>query len=151
MILLDDAQSTIANPSSRLYEQALRLWTIYPQSSHAQTIAAVDQCLHDINKAVAQGEYVIAAFAYELGLYIHNIDRPAPRESKEHPLMQAWSFKSYERLSKADVDTYIAKKIATLEPESQVAGVANLVFSADQEKFTSDIQTIQEYIRNGDT
>ena len=151
MILLDDAQSTIANPSSRLYEQALRLWTIYPQSSHAQTIAAVDQCLHDINKAVAQGEYVVAAFAYELGLYIHNIDRPAPRESKEHPLMQAWSFKSYERLSKADVDTYIAKKIATLEPEAQAAGVANLDFSIDQEEFTSDIQTIQEYIRNGDT
>ena len=151
MILLDDAQSTIANPSSRLYEQALRLWTIYPQSSHAQTIAAVYQCLHDINKAVTQGEYVVAAFAYELGLYIHNIDRPAPRESKEHPLMQAWSFKSYERLSKADVDTYIAKKITTLEPEAQAAGVANLDFSIDQEEFTSDIQTIQEYIRNGDT
>ena len=100
---------------------------------------------------MTQGEYVVAAFAYELGLYIHNIDRPAPRESKEHPLMQAWSFKSYERLSKADVDTYIAKKITTLEPEAQAAGVANLDFSIDQEEFTSDIQTIQEYIRNGDT
>lgn len=151
MILLDDAQSTITEPSSRLYEQALQLWTIYPQSSHAQTIAAVDQCLHDIHKALAQGEYVVAAFAYELGLYIHNIDRPAQCESKDHPLIQAWSFKSYERLSKADVDTYIEKKIAALEPEDQVAGVANLHFSVDQDEFTSDIQTIQEYIRNGDT
>ena len=151
MILLDDAQSTITEPSSRLYEQALQLWTIYPQSSHAQTIAAVDQCLHDIHKALAQGEYVVATFAYELGLYIHNIDRPAQRESKDHPLIQAWSFKSYERLSKADVDTYIEKKIAALEPEDQVAGVANLHFSVDQDEFTSDIQTIQEYIRNGDT
>ena len=151
MILLDDAQSTITEPSSRLYEQALQLWTIYPQSSHAQTIAAVDQCLHDIHKALAQGEYVVAAFAYELGLYIHNIDRPAQRESKDHPLIQAWSFKSYERLSKADVDAYIEKKIAALEPEDQVAGVANLHFSLDQDEFTSDIQTIQEYIRNGDT
>ena len=151
MILLDDAQSTITEPSSRLYEQALQLWTIYPQSSHAQTIAAVDQCLHDIHKALAQGEYVVATFAYELGLYIHNIDRPAQPESNEHPLIQAWSFKSYERLSKADVDAYIEKKIAALEPEDQVAGVANLHFSLDQDEFTSDIQTIQEYIRNGDT
>jgi len=151
MILLDDAQSTIAKPSSRLYEHALQLWAIYPQASHAQTIATVDQCLQDINTTLARGEYVVAAFAYELGLYIHNIERPAQRESKEHPLIQAWSFKSYESFSKADVDTYIEKKIATLEPEAQVAGVANLVFSVDQEKFSSDIQTIQEYIRNGDT
>ena len=151
MILLDDAQSTTAQPSSRLYEQAIQLWAIYPQSSHAQTIAAVDRCLQDINKALAQGEYVVAAFAYELGLYIHNIDRSVERESKDHPLIQAWSFKSYERLSKADVDTYIAKKITALEPESKVAGVANLEFSLDQEKFTDDIQAIQEYIRNGDT
>jgi para-aminobenzoate synthetase/4-amino-4-deoxychorismate lyase len=151
MILLDDAQSTTAKPSSRLYEQALQLWTIYPQPCHAQTIAAVDQCLQDINQALAQGEYVVAAFAYELGSYIHNIDRPAQRESKEHPLIQAWSFKSYERLSKADIDSYIQKKIAALEPEAQVAGVANLIFSVNQEQFTSDIQTIQEYIRSGDT
>jgi hypothetical protein len=56
MILLDDAQSTSSQPSSRLYEQAIQLWAIYPQSSHAQTIAAVDQCLQDINKALAQGD-----------------------------------------------------------------------------------------------
>lgn len=151
MILLDDAQSTSSQPSSRLYEQAIQLWAIYPQSSHAETIAAVDQCLQDINKALAQGEHVVAAFAYELGLYIHNIDRSDERESKDHPLIQAWSFKSYEKLSKANVDTFIEKKIAALEPEVQVAGVANLNFSVDQDKFTSDIQTIQEYIRNGDT
>jgi para-aminobenzoate synthetase/4-amino-4-deoxychorismate lyase len=151
MILLDDAQSTKAKPSSRLYEQVLQLWTIHPQPCHAQTIAAVDQCLHDINKALAQDEYVVAVFAYELGLYMHNIDRPARPKSKEHPLIQAWSFKSYETFSKADVDTYIAEKIATLEPEARVAGVANLDFSVDQKRFTSDIRTIQEYIRNGDT
>ena len=151
MILLDDAQSTAAQPSSRLYEQAIQIWAIYPQSSHAHTIAAVDQCLQEINKALDQGEYVVAAFAYELGLYIHNIDRSVEPESKDHPLIQAWSFKSYERLSKADVDTYIEKKIATLETEAQVAGVANLEFSLNQEKFSADIQAIQEYIRNGDT
>lgn len=151
MILLDDAQSTAAQPSSRLYEHALQLWTIHPQSSHLQTIAAVDQCLQDINTALARGEYVVAVFAYELGLYIHNIDRPAHQRAQEHPLIQAWSFKSHEIFSKADVDTFITKKIATLELEAQAAGVANLLLSIDQDQFTTDIQTIQEYIRNGDT
>lgn len=152
MILLDDAQSTQAKPSSRLYENVLQRWTVYPQSSHLETIAAVDECLLDIKEALSQGEYVVAAFAYELGLYIHQINQPAGSASKEsHPLIQAWSFKSHQSLSKEDVDTFIKGHLSTLDPESQIAGVANLHFSVNEEQFTSDLQTIQEYIRNGDT
>ena len=151
MILLDDAQSSHAKPSSRLYEKALQCWTIYPQSNTSETIAAVDECLQSINQALARGEYVVAAFAYELGLYIHKIDRPTARDKKSHPLIQAWSFRSYESLSKQDVDAFIDNRIAALEPDSRIAGVANLHFSIDEQRFTSDIETIQEYIRNGDT
>ena len=151
MILLDDAQSTQARPSSRLYENALQHWTVYPQSSHAETNTAVDLCLQDIRKALSQGEYVVAAFAYELGLYIHKIDRPTAGDKKSHPLIQAWSFESYESLSKEGVDTFIENRISALRPEAQVAGVANLHFSINEEQFKSDIETIQEYIRNGDT
>jgi para-aminobenzoate synthetase/4-amino-4-deoxychorismate lyase len=151
MILLDDAQSTQAKPSSRLYEQPLQRWTIYPESSCSETIAAIDQCLLDIKKALSQGEFVVAAFAYEYGRYIHNIDLHAHGENKNHPLVQAWSFKSYESLSKENVDCFIKNRISTLEPDSQIAGVSNINFSINEEQFTSDIQTIQEYIRNGDT
>ena len=151
MILLDDAQSSRAHPSSRLYENPLQCWTTYPQSSHSETIASVDQCLRSINEALRQGEYVVAVFAYELGLYIHQIDQPITVDKKNHPLIQAWSFKSYESLSKEDVDAFITKQARTLETESQVAGVANLHFSIDEAQFHSDIETIQEYIRNGDT
>ncbi|MEY4496116.1 MAG: hypothetical protein RL744_1180 [Pseudomonadota bacterium] len=151
MILLDDAQSSHAKPSSRLYEKALQCWTIYPQSNTSETIAAVDECLQSINNALARGEYVVAAFAYELGLYIHKINRPTARDKKSHPLMQAWSFRSYESLSKQDVDVLIDNRTAALETDSRIAGVANLHFSIDEQRFTSDIETIQEYIRNGDT
>ena len=151
MLLLDDAQSTQAQPSSRLYENALQCWTVYPQSSHSETIAAVDECLRSINEALGQGEYIVAAFAYELGLYIHKIDRPIAGDKKSHPLIQAWSFQSYESFSKQDADAFIESKIATLDSDSQVAGVANLHFSINEEQFKSDIETIQEYIRNGDT
>ena len=151
MILLDDAQSTLAKPSSRIYENALQRWTVNPQSSHLETIAAVNKCLLHIKEALANGEYVVAAFAYELGLYIHQIEQSSHRISKSHPLIQAWSFKSHESLSKEEVDAFIRQRIANLDSESQVAGVANLHFSINQEDFTADIQTIQEYIRNGDT
>ena len=155
MILLDDVQSTMAQPSSRLYEHALQRWVVFPASNHTETIFAINQCLKDIAQALAQGEFVVAVFAYELGHYIHQIDQGIDQikklENKPHPLMQAWSFKSYESLSKQDVDAYLKNSITQLEPDAQVAGVANLDFSIDQEEFTSDIQTIQEYIRNGDT
>jgi len=150
MILLDDAQSCSAKPSSRLYDEALRHWAIYPQSSHSETVALVDQFLRDINKALTQGEYVVAAFAYELGLYINRIERQVDQSKKRYPLVQAWAFKSYKCLSKQDVDIFIEKKVATLNTESQVAGVANLHFSIDEKQFNSDIKTIQEFIRNGD-
>jgi para-aminobenzoate synthetase/4-amino-4-deoxychorismate lyase len=151
MILLDDAQSSRDKPSSRLYEEALLCWTIYPQTRPSETIAAVDECLQGINEALARGEYVVAAFAYELGLYIHQIERRPVEDISSHPLIQAWSFKSYQSLSKEDVDAFINNKIADLEPDSRIAGVASLSFSNDEEQFNSDIETIQEYIRNGDT
>ena len=56
MILLDDAQSTQTEPSSRLYEQALHCWTVYPQPSRAETITAVDECLRSINTSLTRGE-----------------------------------------------------------------------------------------------
>lgn len=151
MILLDDAQSTHARPSSRLYEERLQCWTIYPQSEPFATIAAVDECLQSINEALARGEYVVAAFAYELGLYIHKIDQRPADKIHPHPLIKAWSFRSLESLSKEDVDAFIQNKVATLEPDSQIAGIANLQSSVDKKQFSSDVETIQEYIRNGDT
>ena len=151
MILLDDAQSTKAKPSSRLYEQVLQSWAVYPQSGPLETVSAVDECLLDIKDALTQGQFVVAVFAYELGLYIHQIDQPRGQINKNHPIVQAWSFGSYQSYSKEDVDSFIAARIATLEQESQVAGVANIQFSINEKQFTSDIKTIQEYIRNGDT
>jgi para-aminobenzoate synthetase/4-amino-4-deoxychorismate lyase len=151
MILLDDAQSSHAKPSSRLYEGALQSWTVYPKTKPSETIAAVDACLQSINEALLRGEYVVAAFAYELGLYIHQIDSRPIKETNLHPLVQAWSFKSYQSLSKEEVDAFISDRISALEPDSRISGVASLNCSINEEQFTSDIVTIQEYIRNGDT
>ncbi|OZA12147.1 MAG: bifunctional aminodeoxychorismate synthase component I/aminodeoxychorismate lyase [Polynucleobacter sp. 24-46-87] len=150
MILLDDAQSTQTELSSRLYEQALHCWTVHPQPSPSDTITAVDECLRSINAALTRGEYVVAAFAYEFGLYLHKIERRRDDVKRQHPLVQAWSFRSYESLSKQDVDAFIKGRVEILDSDSQVAGVSNLHVSINEEKFKSDIEAIQEYIRSGD-
>nr|WP_216862831.1 bifunctional anthranilate synthase component I family protein/class IV aminotransferase [Polynucleobacter sp. CS-Odin-A6] len=151
--MLDDAQSTEAQPSSRLYQHALRCWTIYAGPSAIETAAAVDQCLQEINEALGSGQYVVAAFAYELGRSIHGLSqREHSNVMQSHPLVQAWSFSSYESLSKGQVDAFIQDGLCALEPDSShIAGVANLHCSVDEKQFTADIDTIQEYIRNGDT
>lgn len=152
VILLDDAQSTEAQPSSRLYSQALQRWTIYAESSAAETTATVNQCLHEIHEALANGRYVVAAFAYELGQYIHELaQRQHTAAIHPHPLIQAWSFASYKSLSKDQVDVYIESRLNALEPDSRISGIANLHFSVDEKQFTADLDAIQEYIRNGDT
>ena len=152
MILLDDAQSTASQPTSRLYRQALRGWSVYPSEDHAKTKTEIDECLGQINTALAQGEYIVAAFAYELGSYIHQIpQRNHAKQAAPHALIQAWSFCAYESLSKEQVDALLRERIVDLEIHQQSAGVANVTLSIDEAQFTSDIGTIQEYIRNGDT
>ena len=151
MILLDDAQSSETKPSSRLYDHVLQRWTVYPQSGRAETLLEIDQCLHEIKEGLAKGEFIVAAFAYELGQYIHKLEQGNQHaEYQRHPLIQAWSFASYDSLSKDQVDDFIKSRLNTLDPESQIAGIANLHFSLDEQQFSSDIETIQEYIRNGD-
>jgi len=73
MILLDDAYSTSLNPSSRLYEDPLHAWCIKPASSNLQTLVDVEQCLNEISQALGRGEFVVCAFAYELGNVFHQL------------------------------------------------------------------------------
>lgn len=152
MILLDDAQSTATAPSSRLYQNGLKSWSVYSAQDHAKTKDSIDACLAEIDGALARGEFVVAAFAYELGQYFHRLpDRSQAQQTDRHPLIQAWSFANHENLSKQQVDEILKERIESLDTHSQSSGVANVRLSMDEPKFTSDIETIHEYIRNGDT
>lgn len=153
MILLDDAQSTAAQPTSRLYEDVLQYWRVLPSDDIDADLANTKACLTEISAALAKGEYVVAAFAYEFGRQIHKL--PIRNASDEpHPLIEAWSFANFKKLSKAQVDELISCKLAELnqlEASQQCAGVLNVCESLSEEQFTRDIATIQEYIRNGDS
>ena len=150
MILLDDAQSTTAQPSSRLYENPLHYWRVLPSGNHAHDLLSTQGCLEEISSALGRGEFVLAAFAYELGRSIHKLPEQL-NASLTHPLIEAWSFKSVDKLSKPEVDILISNRIEQLAETQTLAGVLDMVESIDEPQFTADIATIQEYIRSGDS
>ena len=151
MILLDDAHSTAAAPSSRLYENPLHYWCVLPSGDQTKDFAATQQCLTEISASQSRGEFIVAAFAYEFGRCIHGLPERKDNAAVRHPLVEAWSFSKFERLSKQGVDTLIATRLEQLEPKDKIAGVLDLQESLSESQFANDIQTIQEYIRNGDT
>ena len=151
MILLDDAQSTAAKPSSRHYESPLHYWRILSTGDNALDLSATQTCLAQIATALARGEFVVAAFAYELGRQIHRLQQRVGSDLSMHPLIEAWSFKSFDNLSKEQVDTLITDRLALLETDQRSAGVLDVRESLDEKQFASDISSIQEYIRSGDT
>jgi para-aminobenzoate synthetase/4-amino-4-deoxychorismate lyase len=222
MILLDDVQSVAAKPTSRLYSQPpQQTWCVHPKTTQTDTLQAVEHSLDEISAALSQGLYVVAAFAYELGYVLHNIERksqvqhqgsftgtdsgagagsvagdssnpdsstnlgegPNSDQAPNHPLILAWAFEGYEALSKDDVDAFLKRKLAKVaivqgtfsdtssdtsfgtyssappratQPvqtthQAVMAGVANIQSSTTAKQFAQDIETIQAYIRQGDT
>jgi para-aminobenzoate synthetase/4-amino-4-deoxychorismate lyase len=111
MILLDDAQSTAANPSSRAYNAPLQYWRVLPSGNSETDRLAIKDCLEEITLALDKGQYLVAAFAYELGRLIHHLPRPTKESqgvTNSHPLIEVWAFQEYQKLSKEQMDHYIA-------------------------------------------
>ncbi len=150
MILLDDAQSTTAKPSSRLYENPLHYWRVSPSGDNALDLLSTQSCLEEISNALGRGEWVVAAFAYELGRAIHKLPHQLDN-SLTHPLVEAWSFKNFSKLSKPEVDAMISARLEGLAENHRLAGVLDIVESIDEAQFSTDIAAIQEYIRSGDS
>ena len=149
MILLDDAQSSLAQPSSRLYESPIQTWCIQPSGDDEQDQGAISDCLTELDAALKKGQHLVTIFSYELGrLFQHLPKRPS---KTSHPLMQAWAFKNHQALSKDQVDALIADKLAQLSDEERIAGVLDVKESISNAQFSQDIAKIQEYIRSGDT
>ena len=129
MILLDDAQSTAAKPSSRHYESPLQYWRVVSTGDNALDLSATENCLTQITTSLNRGEFVVAAFAYELGRQIHRLPQRVGitlSTLSTHPLIEAWSFKSLDKLSKAQVDALIADHLALLDADQNSAGVLDV-------------------------
>lgn len=150
MILLDDVASTAALPTSRLYRNPSQYWV-------AKEVTEIESCLTAIETATQQGLYVVAAFAYELGAYLQDIEprHPNPTQAAgtatDHPLIEAWAFTAVSKLSKVELDQWLLAELAQLPLDEVSAGVANLTESISATSFDADIERIQAWIQSGDT
>ena len=146
MILLDDSQSTASNPTSRLYQDTLHYWCIYPSEQAEENQTAIEGVFTDLAKASARGEYLVVALAYELGLHFQGLNLPVSK----HPLIEAWSYENYEALSKIAVDEFLVSNINRLPENETYSGVTNLNPSINFAQFSSDLDQIREWILAGD-
>jgi len=136
-ILLDDAQSSSNNPSSRLYQSPLKTL----QATNADNLDAV---LEEIEQAIHDQHHVVTCFSYELGEYLLGL---TPKTSKT-PWVQAWIFEDVQKLSKEQVNQWLKAK------NNQIATapvIQNVATSITQQRFQEDISKIHEWIRSGDT
>ncbi len=136
-ILLDDAQSSIDKPSSRLYQSPLK-------TIHASNAGDLEAALQEIEQAIHDQQYVVTCLSYELGEYLLGL---TPKISKT-PWVQAWVFKDVRKLSKDDVNQWLkAQTNQVVDPPM----IQKTVTSIKQQQFEADISKIQEWIKAGDT
>jgi para-aminobenzoate synthetase/4-amino-4-deoxychorismate lyase len=133
LILLDDANSNAAQPTSRLYQDPCHHWL----ANHPNQVQAT---LAEIEQALQANIFVVVVLAYELGQYLQGI----PVKPSVTPLIEAFGFTSVKRLSRQEVSDL-------LERENQPCGVMDLKASCDLAQFTQDIALIHRWIESGDT
>ncbi|MEO0047300.1 MAG: hypothetical protein RLZZ410_259 [Pseudomonadota bacterium] len=142
-ILLDDAQSPIEQPTSRLYQSA-------SQFIQAHDSNGLESALNQIQTAIAAQKYVVACLSYELGEYLVGL---TPKQSPT-PWVKAWVFDSLHKLSKQQVDHWLQEEI-TLEESRSIgstnAFIGELSRNIDEDTFKQKINAIQELIRDGET
>jgi para-aminobenzoate synthetase/4-amino-4-deoxychorismate lyase len=146
MILLDDVESSAAKRTSRLYQDPIAHWA-------ASTPAELDACFTHIESALQAGQYVVCLVAYEYGQSIHRLATLYASVSpgaKATPLIQAWAFDQATRLSKEEVDTWLATQLKQLNADQRISGIASYTESITQNQFQADVERIQEWIRCGD-
>jgi len=136
-ILLDDAQSSSNNPSSRLYQSPLKTL----QATNADNL---DAALEEIEQAIHDQHHVVTCFSYELGEYLLGL---TPKISKT-PWVQAWVFKDVQKLNKEQVNQWLKAQNNQIANAPAIQDVAT---SITQQQFEKDISKIQEWIRSGDT
>ena len=139
--LLDDSHSTATQATSRLYTEFVReiVWASKQQFSNA---------INELEIALAEGYFALAAFSYELGAQLQEIN--AMSEKLQSTPSRILLYRTCQKLSQEQVTEWLQAQIANTETAS-VAGIANLRASVDEAEFTSAIERIQHYIAAGDT
>ena len=110
VILLDDVSSSIESRKSRLYES-------YIGSVEVYELKEIEKSLELIQSRLQSGIHAVCCFSYNLGLAFQGL--PSKTSLLNSPLIRAWFFKKYRKLSATEVDEWIESRI-DLERSQQV-------------------------------
>ncbi|WP_114662523.1 hypothetical protein [Polynucleobacter necessarius] len=72
----------------------VQYWQVMPSDNDATDREAIEVCLQAITQSLQNGQYIVAAFAYEVGKTIHKLPRKIPTgnspHSSKHGLLMAF-------------------------------------------------------------
>ena len=144
VILLDDVSSSNKNRKSRLYESHIGFIEVYDPKE-------VEKSLELIQSRLESGIHAVCCFSYNLGLTFQGL--PPKASLLNSPLIRAWFFKKYRKLSATEVDEWIESRL-DLERSQQVesdGGIVDVNFEIDEKTFCENIDNIHSEIRKGET
>lgn len=143
-ILLDDSLSSISKPSSRIYDNPLKKMV-------ANSFDEIDGVIDDIELCLKNGFYVVTLFSYELGNFFNGLSI----RNTQKPLIVAWSFKNFKKVSKCSVDKWLVaernKEAEDYGESNQGSGVCNVRLNSCESKYKNIISYIHKNIRSGNT
>ncbi|MCD6027814.1 MAG: pabB [Solimicrobium sp.] len=139
--LLDDSDSNDKQPTSRLYTD---LQNVLSFNNSAQFLLMTEQ----MQDALRTGLYAVAVFSYELGVELQglNVAEANLREFAAQPSF-VLLYQQCQRLSPDEVTDWLRERE---DWSNNIAGIADLHASVNQEEFTQAIDRIQRYIVEGD-
>ena len=144
IILLDDVSSSVKNPRSRLYESNIGFMEVYEPNE-------IEKSLELIQRRLENGIHAVCCFSYNLGLAFQGL--PLKASLLNSPLIRAWFFKEYKKLSAVEVNEWIESRL-DVERTQQVeidGGIVDVKFEIDQKTFCENIDSIHSQIREGET
>ncbi len=139
MIILDDFQSSIENPSSRIYEN----YYLYLEANLIHEIPAV---LKKIEEESQKGGYAVVITSYELSF---DLNKLTSKKDRFGPLIQAWIYSEVSKVSKIQVDEYLSKAISQLDDQAKQVGLYNLRKNISEDRYLKKINSIKENIQAG--
>ena len=144
VILLDDVSSSNKNPKSRLYECNIGYMEVYEPED-------IEKSLELVQSRLENGIHAVCCFSYNLGLVFQGL--PPKASLLNSPLIRAWFFKEYKKLSATEVDEWIESRLY-VERSQQVetdGGIVDVNFEIDKKTFCENINSIHTEIREGET
>jgi para-aminobenzoate synthetase/4-amino-4-deoxychorismate lyase len=148
--LLEDRDDRRGNPENPRSPSPVRtrLYTGYLRTLHCDDAAALPQLLAAMQSALAQGEYAVALFDYELGAQLQGVEAFPVADTTRKPVAEILLFSQCRRLNPEQLDGWLTQQ--RQQTSQNTVHVVNLHTDTDRAGFDQAIARIRDYIAAGD-